>query len=399
MSEKIKFVRIQDELHHIDVKNGELYLNYPNTPEKARNTLHFAVNALVEDHAYGKFNYDSEGHFKGKIVIITDPSDTVPPSHLNQVDTWFRLGLNENNEKSLNVGKSLLVLPLSMKENLPHGVNALFYNETIESRNEVVENYFKTQNIALQKCGFRAWVGQDNEAQNWAEKQIKNHYVGQNVKVGLHDNSVDDELERASVDGLLKSFKEDNKRTFIKDSGEEILYVEHIEKMSSKHIKTIQEFLNTLPSSEKERLLPVYENQINQIKKDTREAFNLDNTLIQENIKKYLKIDLHEFKGVGDFFIAKPSDTHPTQMNSQILEEKILTGEIHGECVLWRQGYKENWVKISSTALKDTLKDIENFNTKSFNLELAPETKSLKAKINHFRQAPHDAINKNQFKM
>src|SRR5471032_2041741 len=105
-------VRVQDGLHGLSVDEQGVRLAYQR--DSVRNTLHFSLNGLVGDHAYGSFNQDAQGNLKGSVVIVAPLSGLPTPAGLGQVDTWFRMDTRAAKEgeavveRSLGVGRAIV---------------------------------------------------------------------------------------------------------------------------------------------------------------------------------------------------------------------------------------------------------------------------------------------------
>lgn len=365
MSNDIRFVRVQDDLHGMETDaQGNLILKYKrDTKTTSRNTIHFTVNTIVEDHSYGKFNFDSDGNLIGNVIIIANPSEMVVPAALNQVDTWFRYGTKDN-ERTLNVGKATIVVKEGME--VPKGVNALFFDGTIEDRNRIVKEHFESLNIKMEQCGFRNWVDQTIDSFKWANDTKEKLYgkKAKDVYVGMHDGSPDGDIERCSIDGALTNFKNDRERYFNYDSVDRG-HLSHIENKAKKCINALNQFLTSLPQEEKERVGIHYENQIENIHKDLKEAREFDLVLIKEREINYLNKLVDEFPGIGSFHVANAIDKKPMPLNGEELKEKLLDGTLSGNDHIWRHGFQEQWTVIKNTQLYESMEEIK----KLFNIE------------------------------
>jgi hypothetical protein len=365
MSNDIRFVRVQDNLYGMETDaEGNLILKYKrDTKDTNRNTIHFTVNTIVEDHSYGKFNFDSDGNLVGNVVIIANPSEMVAPAALNQVDTWFRYGTKDN-ERTLNVGKATIVVKEGME--VPTGVNALFFDGTIEDRNRIVKEHFESLNIPMEQCGFRNWVDQTVDSLTWAKNTKEKLYdeKAKYIYVGMHDGSPDGDMERSSIDGVLTNFKNDRERYFNSDSVD-IGYLSHMENKAKKCIDDLNEFLSSLPQEEKQRVGKHYETQIENIHKDLKEAREFDKILIKEREINYLNKLVDEFPGIGDFHVANATTKQPIPLKGEELKERIVNGALNGDDHIWRHGFKDQWTTIKNTQLYESMEEIR----KLFNIE------------------------------
>jgi len=381
MSNDIRFVRVQNDVHgmHTDAE-GNLILRYQR--DANRNTVHFAVNSIVEDHSYGKFNYDSNGNLVGNVIIITNPSEMVAPAALNQVDTWFRWS-SDNNERTLNVGKATIVVKEGMK--VPDSVNALFFDGTVEDRDRLVKEHFEKLNIPMEKCGFRDWVDKKTSNIEWAQATKLKLYgdKAKDIYVGMHDGSPDGRVECCSVSGLLQSFKESNE---IVQHGEyDIPYISLIKNKAERSTSFIKDFLNNLPPDEKLRVGKHYELQLENIIKDMKEAIILDKKLVKEREINYLNQLVGEFPGMGDFYIANAIDKQPIKLTAEELKFKITDGSINGNDHFWRYGFKTDWVTIDKTIFYESLESIKEL-SKSDEPIIVTDMKSALDKMSLFRK-------------
>lgn len=355
-NEPLRFVRVQEQLHDMKCDSeGNLTVVYDNTKE--RNTIHFTINSIVEDHSYGKFNYDTDGNFKGKVIIIADPDQMPTPAALNQVDTWFRYGLDQNtNERVLNVGKATLVIPEGMPA--PENANILRYDGTEKHRNEVVEQHLNSLNIKKHSCLMRHWSDYGfTDSMNWAEDVAKNKYPNQNVFVGMHDGSIDSYLEQDFVRQKLKDLRS-GERYFSRESGAEMLIVDEIETVNSKKIEKLEIFLSDLSSSERERVGLFYEKKIEQALSETKEAKKLNESIMYESHVNHLNKTVDSFPGEGQFYIGKLGATTPIIISAEQLKEMIINNDIKKDDKIWRSGYSSEWTIISKSHLRESIESI-----------------------------------------
>lgn len=190
---KIRLVRVQDETHGMFVDgNGNLQLHRERA-DSFRNTMHFAVNAVVANHVYGAFD--------GRIVVIADPREMPVPSGLGQVDTWF----HADEQNNLNAGKAVVIAPEGTA--LPPEVTAIFYHDIDQtSRDEAVHNYLLSIGVAPQSCGMWGWSGTDLSSHDEWRRSTANGLYGersQQIHLGPHDGSIDERIESAM--GALKA--------------------------------------------------------------------------------------------------------------------------------------------------------------------------------------------------
>lgn len=380
----LKFIRVQDALYGMSSdKEGNLTLLYDS--QKNRNTVHFSVNSIVADHAYGKFNTNAEGIFTGKVVIIANSEDMMTPAALNQVDTWFRYG---SNERSLNVGRATLVLPDDMPA--PDNANVLRYDGTENHRNQVVENYLTNQNITMHSCSMRHWTDYDAaESIQWAETAAATLYPGHNVYIGMHDSSIDNQLESNSMKTYLDYLNKGIRYTQ-DDSGAENNILPKVESVNRQSIKTLKEFLKSLPIEEKTRIGNFYRRQIKEKISEIKEARLLDAKIKHIDTINYVHQTVSDFPGQGDFYINRGAEI--IQVDNKKLEHMIVNNYLSRDTPIWRAGYKDNWEKLGLSPLKDSI-DATNIlpsNTvdipKNTSSTQIPDKYSVLDKVASFRQ-------------
>ncbi|WP_454727772.1 MULTISPECIES: hypothetical protein [Cupriavidus] len=251
-------VRVQSGVHGATVDANGLRLRYAPESEfgEYRNTLHWAVNATVGDHAYGRFNENADGTIKGKIVILADPRELPTPAGLGQVDTWFRMdatrGADGTLERGLQVGRSaILVAPEG--EPVPDGVRVARYRGGVEARNAVVNALLREQGITPEIAGMWGWAGSDTTA--WAKQASAAQYAGQDahIHVGAHDSSPDNRIEEGiRVADMVKRFE--TERLHEGPGGVELPMIDSIRARINAQRTTLQTVLGSLPPTEVERV-------------------------------------------------------------------------------------------------------------------------------------------------
>ena len=210
MTPPILAVRVQDDLHGAYVnEQGNITLAYHQ--ESTRNTAHFSLNSITADiNGYGAFNEHPDGSLKGKIVFITPLNEMKPPAGLNQIDTWFRFNVDQKQQQTLELGASAIVI-VPRGTLVPEGMRALYYDGTIEGRDNKVAEYIESQGVKLEYAQTRNWSGHSQaSAQQWAQ-EVKTQLYGpeSSIHIGSHDGSRDQELERCTVKGLIENFKKE----------------------------------------------------------------------------------------------------------------------------------------------------------------------------------------------
>ncbi|MGT2457728.1 zincin-like metallopeptidase domain-containing protein [Cupriavidus basilensis] len=255
-------VRVQDGLHGASLEGNGLYLPYSRSDEagQVRNTMHWTVNSIVSDHAYGQFNTAADGSLKGKVVIIADPRELPAPAGLGQVDTWFRLDAREVDgqpARGLGVGPSaVIVAPHDVA--VPAGANVLRYSGGVAERDAAVRSVLQQNGVALQGAGMWGWSeGVDSKV--WAAETVKAHYPGReaDIHVGPHTGSVDERIESLRPAELVERLK--TERLYDKDDGSQVPLVEVIKERIDEGMGLISGLQKALPDSEQARIGGFYE--------------------------------------------------------------------------------------------------------------------------------------------
>jgi len=153
-------VRVQSGMDNDFADRDGLVLNRGgSTRWDDMNTVHFAINAVVGNHAMGK-QFDS-----AKFVIIAPLLDTVAagntPDGFLPSDTYFQADKNGD----MRVPNARLVAPEGAK--VPAGMEDRTHrykegatpDETMRSRNQAVEQVFKNNNAPLFNVDFHGWSG------------------------------------------------------------------------------------------------------------------------------------------------------------------------------------------------------------------------------------------------
>lgn len=152
-----------------------------------RNTLHFCLNALVEDHAYGKFNHEV-------IAIMPLAANLAPsgPSSFSEVDVVFpfRDGSRAFEGVSLFVREDLAEQAGADGQALPF---AAFAPGQAAS---TVQQFLQQRGAPVEKAGMHAWAGHSP-----AREEIKGfvadlqRHCGHGITPGLHAGTAEDGCE------------------------------------------------------------------------------------------------------------------------------------------------------------------------------------------------------------
>lgn len=163
--DQLHLVRVQDGLEGIRFDDGDLLItrNTQDTSELSmRNTVHFTLNGVVSNHAYGEFNslfafispFEKTAQKNENLLAGLNPSDTF--FHQDQNDE-FRL------HKPILVAPHGAEIPSELTDSglpivrydAPDVINA----ETLKStRNLAIANVFSSLNAPLHSIGMWGWA-------------------------------------------------------------------------------------------------------------------------------------------------------------------------------------------------------------------------------------------------
>lgn len=282
-AKKLLLVRVQDDLHGARHDGEKLILNYDR--ETFRNTMHFTVNSIVSDHAYGNFNV-KDGELKGKVVIVADARDMPPPAGWGQVDAWWRLrsepAADGTMQRSLPVGNATIVAPAGTE--VPQGSKAVFYTGGIEARDTAVAKVVAEQGVQLERNGFWSWQSSGaNTLDQWQRETTSAVWPGkeQHIFLGPHSASLDETLETYSLRGGLKALR-DGERLHADSSGAERPYVEVMEENAASIKANIHKLLSEVAPPEERALIALhYQEQLRAVDADLKLARELDQRLVE----------------------------------------------------------------------------------------------------------------------
>lgn len=212
-------VRVQDDVHRMWRTGASVFMAHD---RPRRGTVHFTVDGVVADHAYGAFNQDRNGKLKGGVVIIADPTQMRRAAGLGQADTWFRKhGAHDPatmiRHQGIFIGTPTIVAPAGTRA--VDGATMVHHNGTLEGRNAAVFSVLRDAGVQPQVIGYRAWIDHDRRAdwdmqqsRQWAESLADRLYGGQTqgIHFGPHDSSHDSQIDdlTAMVDVQLSHLQQ-----------------------------------------------------------------------------------------------------------------------------------------------------------------------------------------------
>jgi len=354
-------VRVQDGLHGLSVDEQGVRLAYQR--DSVRNTLHFSLNGLVGDHAYGSFNQDAQGNLKGSVVIVAPLSGLPTPAGLSQVDTWFRMDSRAAQsaesggpavERSLGVGHAIVVAPENTE--IPEGVQAIFYRGGVAERDRAVDEAFEKFGVERKIIpAMRSWPGfSEGDAQSWAEKTAEDLYPGKTsfIHCGMHDSSPDAELERFDSRGLIESLR--HGRFSESGGGADIKLSEMAKARAEEGCEAIDAFLSRQPEEEASRLKAHCEWQKGRLGEDALLAQGMDAEWAAKGQAKFKREmilaaaeGLAKLPGQGDFFVARAGASQSTAFGAQTLAEALASETIGANDQIWRAGMAAGWASVA----------------------------------------------------
>lgn len=372
MSSKLKnadaaphaYVRVQDDLHGLTTDpTGRVLL--ARAPGSSRNTIHFAVDGLVSDHAYGKFNEHSDGTLKGKIVIVADPGDLPAPAGLNQVDTWFRLGASARDtgeiNRHLDVGHATLVVPQGIS--VPADARYVVYDGTIEGRNAAVSQVLADRGVQEQRVEFRNWRGfSESQAITWAQETAKHLYSERHghIHIGMHDASLDGGLETVGIAEKLRSFEKAASPLFVNDHGVSIAFMDDINAKLDRDSMLIEQFFQVASPDDVERCGLFYTQLRASLAESLIDAIAVSariNSLEARRIQALCDLEdkLHQLAPRGKVYIATSDGAVVESLNITELAERLTAKRLPASSQVWIAGHESTWQPVTLSPLKEFL--------------------------------------------
>lgn len=190
----LKLVRVVKSLENSEINGDQLLLHKaPNNQSASlRNTLHFTLNTVVQDHAYGTFS-DS------KYAVIADLKETANQNKivgLNEVDTFFW-----QNENGTSLNKPTLFIPDNDQSNIDRfsAFNTVVYkSDEDEKQNfinltQAVKENFQANNLPFHTPSNWGWSGKPSASTQ--DFEALEQHLGAAGLVDRHDGSVYSTME------------------------------------------------------------------------------------------------------------------------------------------------------------------------------------------------------------
>ena len=405
-TEQFRYVRVQDDLHGMTVDgSGSLVLAC--SPNATRNTMHFAINGIVEDHAYGRFNFHRDGSLKGKIVVIANPAEMGVPAGFNQVDTWFRMGAKVNDDgtltRQLNAGHANVVVPVGTK--VPAGMNAVFYDGSVEGRDTAVAKTLAEQNVVQHVVGFRAWADSNEaDAPKWARDTAQQIY-GDNfayIHIGMHDTSPDGNMDSVGIGNWVDQFQQAGTTMFVDDNGISRDYISAMEVRKRAHSDLTGHFVSELSSQERERCGKFYDALATKLERDMSRAHEVQAVAVtKEDVRREKFIAIEEallgLTPSGEIYMANA--TAPAGMEKLRVHDfvyRLLDAEVNANTQVWIQGRTIDWQPIASSPLRDVFFEAQGNTPSGIMPPPLPVEPTMAQQANNAMLALSTAIKNNQ---
>lgn len=385
-AKNLKLFRIQSDLD-ATVSEGDLILNF--RKNNLRNTVHFSVNCTITDHAYGSFNFDSSGEFKGKIVIISSPHSLGPPAGWGQVDCWWRMS-EENAVRQLNCGKCTIIAPEGYP--LPKGVDAILYDGSIEDRDKKVSEYCQKHAIEQEQSALRHWQSSTySSSLQWAKDTHQELYPNTTTPSFNHDSSVDSLLETCSIKPMLEDFRTSQSLYYTTSSGLEVLYTQKIKERKDFYETTLKDFINSHDSSNNTYSLQHYKQLLQELQSDWGRAQEIE----KEKSNKIQSVqNIEDLLGSQIYLNTPPSQSYEC-LSAQELYEKIINKETLNTQLLYSPKISTtSWQPLSSLDLNNLILPCQSTTLTQTPIETTPaqltQENTLANKINRHRSpSPH----------
>ena len=364
--ENLRYVRVQDDLHGMDVDfDGNLVLAC--SPDATRNTMHFAINGVVGDHAYGRFNLHPDGSLKGKIVVIANPDEMGVPSGFNQVDTWFRMGASRNGDgtlaRTLNAGHATVVVPEGVQ--VPQGMNAVFYDGTLPGRDAAVSKTLVEQGVVQRGIGFRSWTdSNEGDAPGWAREAANRIYSEQAgyIHVGMHDSSPDGYMDSVGIKNWVENFQRAGTTTFVDDNGISQNYIDAIESRKRANQDLVAHFVSELSPEERKRTGEFYKQLSATLDRDISRARDVQSVaMLNDNARRAKFVAMEDSLSIiapsGEIYVANADGSGMEKVSVRDFAYRIQDADVKADSQVWIQGRTTDWQTIGTTPLRDMVWD------------------------------------------
>jgi hypothetical protein len=190
----LKLVRVVKSLENSEINGDQFILHKASDNQSAslRNTLHFTLNTVVQDHAYGTFS-DS------RYAVIADLKETADQNKivgLNEVDTFFW-----QNEKGTSLNKPTLFIPDNDTSSLDKysAFNTVVYKSDEDAKQnfnnltQAIKENFQANNLPFHTPSNWGWSGKPSPSTQ--DFEALEQHLGAAGLVDRHDGSVFSTME------------------------------------------------------------------------------------------------------------------------------------------------------------------------------------------------------------
>ena len=190
----LKLVRVVKSLENSEINGDQFILHKASDNQSAslRNTLHFTLNTVVQDHAYGTFS-DS------RYAVIADLKETADQNKivgLNEVDTFFW-----QNEKGTSLNKPTLFIPDNDTSSLDKysAFNTVVYKSDEDAKQnfnnltQAIKENFQANNLPFHTPSNWGWSGKPSASTQ--DFEALEQHLGAAGLVDRHDGSVYSTME------------------------------------------------------------------------------------------------------------------------------------------------------------------------------------------------------------
>lgn len=363
----LKLVRVVKDIDNFKTDRDNLIIGHnPNKGESIRNTIHFTLNTVVQDHA------NSKGQFsESKYAIVADLKETADNNKihgLSPVDTFF---WGDN----LKVKQPTIFMPAGDQkiDQYSNQFEVIQYpkgdtkEENYKNLSGAVEDYFNKKELPFKEASLWNWSGQgitpDEE-----QKKLSQHLGSAEMLPKSHDSSLDQKIESANAS--LVVIQQDLEKLKSEDDAKKLSYSIGHEIDESK--KYINELLNEIKEKNPHSLehYSLVQNRHNNLETEWKEK--LDSFYKDENLtiavppplptdqewKEYLKsVETNNI----EHFCSSP------EINNAVDKHFISDGENKERKFFMSQEdalkfYQENYKEIDQTI--DMQKNILGYSTK-----------------------------------
>ena len=214
----LKLVRVVKSLENSEINGDQFILHKASDNQSAslRNTLHFTLNTVVQDHAYGTFS-DS------RYAVIADLKETADQNKivgLNEVDTFFW-----QNEKGTSLNKPTLLIPDNDTSSLDRfsAFNTVVYKSDEDAKQnfnnltQAIKENFQANKLPFHSPSNWGWSGK-----HWpTDQEFKalEQHLGATSLANRHDGSVYSKMEdlKARVQILVEDLSTVNDQQSLKE--------------------------------------------------------------------------------------------------------------------------------------------------------------------------------------